>query len=645
MRAFVLPFLVWACTAGILPPALARGAPPVTHVISHDRTLAVTDPSTGSNPLCAWAVFPPESVAFRTAVLSVTYACPDGLHCGEWDYIDYIFLRRVGGQAAPAQDLEVARMISPYGWRFDSTWSFTWHVDITDFAWMLHDSVEVEFLHTGYESNTDRGWVITLDFALTEGRPAMTCLGMETLWQGSIPYGDSARPIARTLAPVSVIAPTGAARARLRILQTGHGMDDQENCAEFCRKTRRIIVNEVLVDERPVWRTCGDNPLFPQAGTWLFDRANWCPGSIVQPDLYDLPVTPGSTHTVALEMEPYVNPGNPSAAYVLSSYLFYYAPPWAAHDATLEEILIPSSADEYSRLNPSCRGARLLIRNSGREALTAVAISYGPPEAPQTFEWTGELASQARTEVALPGSIAGDRPFAARLELPNGRPDEYPADNELTSTGPAVPVYAPDLVLALRSNNDSAHNSYRLTDGSGAIVRERALGTLGAGALYRDTLHLAPGCYELTVDDTAGDGLDFWFNPEGGYGYVRLLDGEGRLVKSFVPDFGRGIRHSFMVAQDAPPAAAAEPLPIVNPFPIRNRGVFAIDFFDNDPHPVAVTVLSEDSSRTVYERSYPEVREMMIPVDISAEPDGYYWVRVTAGDRTATRRIKVTHQD
>ncbi len=60
---------------------------------------------------------------------------------------------------------------------------------------------------------------------------------------------------------------------------------------------------------------------------------------------------------------------------------------------------------------------------------------------------------------------------------------------------------------------------------------------------------------------------------------------------------------------------------------------------------MAVTVLSEDSSRTVYERSYPEVREMMIPVDISAEPDGYYWVRVTAGDRTATRRIKVTHQD
>ena len=28
-----------------------------------------------------------------------------------------------------------------------------------------------------------------------------------------------------------------------------------------------------------IWRDdCGENPLYPQGGTWIYDRANWCPG-------------------------------------------------------------------------------------------------------------------------------------------------------------------------------------------------------------------------------------------------------------------------------------------------------------------------------------------------------------------------------
>jgi hypothetical protein len=643
MRAFVLRCA--AFTVAIGTTAFAGGSRPVTHVISHDRTLAVTDPTTGSHPLRAWAVFPASAIQYRQAVLYVTYQCPDSLHCGEWDYIDGIYLRRVGGQESPSQDLEIARMISPYGWRFDSTWGFTWHVDITDFACLLHDSVEVEFLHTGYESNQDRGWLITLDFALTEGRPAVTCLGMETLWHGSIPYGDSTRPIDSSLPPISFTNTTQAEIARLRILQTGHGMDDKENCAEFCSKNRRILFNDSLVNERPIWRSCGDNPLFPQAGTWLFDRANWCPGSIVAPDVYDLPVGPGSASTIDIDMEPYICPKDPPANYCISSYLFYYSAPWASHDVSLEEIRVPSTGDEYSRLNPACSSPRLLIKNNGKEVLTSVAIAYGYPGALRSLVWTGDLASQQWEEIALPGTLDAGQKFVASLELPNGQPDEYPADNELSSEAPAVPDYGTDLVLVLRSNSDSSHNAYRLTDETGRMVRERALGTLGAGVTYRDTLRLSPGCYQLVVEDTAGDGLDFWFNPEGGYGYVRLLDLQGRLLKSFLSDFGSEIRHSFSVAEGAMAVGPDSELPLANPFPMRNRGVFTIDFFDNEPHAVTVAVLTEDSSRTVFQSALSDAKEAMIPVDIRAEPDGYYWVRVTSGDRTTTRKIKVKHKD
>jgi len=179
-----------------------------------------------------------EGTEYRKVVLYVTYRCPQGLHCGEWDYIDAVQLRRIGSANAASQTIEIARLISPYGWKFDSTWSFTWHVDVTDFAFLLHDSIEVEFKHTGYESDNDRGWLVTLDFEMTEGRPAIQFYHMDTLWCGSFPYGDTNQSIETLLHKISVNTDS-TSLIRFRIQQTGHGMDDSANCAEFSPNTGR----------------------------------------------------------------------------------------------------------------------------------------------------------------------------------------------------------------------------------------------------------------------------------------------------------------------------------------------------------------------------------------------------------------------
>ena len=56
------------------------------------------------------------------------------------------------------------------------------------------------------------------------------------------------------------------------------------------------------------------------------------------------------------------------------------------------------------------------------------------------------------------------------------------------------------------------------------------------GELKPDTLYqfnydnLLPGCYEFTITDTADNGLDFWFTPEDGYGYIRVVD-KGKTYK------------------------------------------------------------------------------------------------------------------
>ncbi len=613
------------------------------HIITHNKKLVVTDPSKGFNSFSEWGVFPSASTSYRKAILNITYECPDGLHCGEWDYIDNIILRRSGGKNAGTLDYEIARMISPYGWRFGPDWKFSWHADITDFALLLHDSVEIEFIHTGYENDKDRGWLITLDFILIEGTPANEITGIRKLWSGTFPYGDTIKSVEDYLTPVILFKGQDADIARLKITQTGHGMDDLENCAEFCAKHRDIFVDGKLLDRKKIWKECGDNPLYPQAGTWIFDRANWCPGAIVNPDNYDIRLNGKDSVIIDVNMDEYVNHSKPTANYHFSSFALFCKEPWAENDVAIEEIISPSASDENSRFNPTCSNPNIVIKNNGRNNLNSVEVMYGiEGEITYTYKWNGDLLPSESQKITLPGifySLAGAGNFIVTLSNPNEITDEYPYDNQLVSSTLQTPVYE-RFILAFHTNKDSASTIYKITDADGNIVKELQPELLSANTLYRDTVDLPPGCYTLAVTDTAGDGLDFWFNPDGGYGYIRLLDIDGRLIKSFNSDFGSGIIHNFMVSDELLTSFTSETLPIVNPFPVRNPGIFVLDVFLDEPENITVTILSE-KGEIVYEQISENFKEGIMDIDISSQPDGFYFVKVVTSDGTVEKKIKL----
>ncbi len=641
--------LVLAVLSVVMATLVVRAEiPQPRHVLSHDNVKVVTDQTKGIALYPAWALFPPKTVDYRKVVLYITYRCPDGQHCGEWDYIDNVYLRKSGGGNADERHLELARMISPYGWKFDSTWSFTWHVDVSDFSFLLHDSVQIEFAHGGYESNTDRGWLVTLDFVITEGTPPMRCVGVDTLWQGSFKYGDSALPFDSAVRAIAVGAKFGPSIARLRILQTGHGMDDSENCAEFCNKYRRILWNDSLVDQRQIWRTCGDNPLYPQAGTWLFNRANWCPGGIVHPDCYDLPIERGLPYKIDLDMEPYLNRKNPTANYAISAYLFYFEAPRAMLDVALEGIVAPSEADENARENPICGHPRVRVKNYGSRVVTSMNFTYGVEGLSMQSEWwAGKLAPQQTVEVSLMGNAPANKitsKFKVRVDSPNGGADEYPLDNEASTEVTPPPSYDTQLVVVFRTNHDSTSTSYQVVDDAGRIVAERNTGSLAANTVYRDTLRLTPGCYAMQVTDTAGDGLDFWFNPEGGYGYVRLLDAAGRLVKAFPSDFGSGVYHAFTVLPGVKSLLPEDQLPLVTVFPARTTGSFEVELFRNEPGGITLQVVSDSTRKVVYEKAFADVKEALIPIDIAKQQDGIYWLKAKDGEKTIERRVRLKRE-
>lgn len=613
-----------------------------TRILSHDHIRMVTDPSKGENRYPATVIFPEPGVQFRKVNLLVTFQCPDGMQCGEWDYIDYINLKTKDPATDKDAEYEIARLITPYGRFFGTRWSFTFKADISEFASLLRDQVTIEYVHTGYESNTTCGWKITVSFEFISGPPVARIISVLPMWNGNFPYGDSLNDIEKYLDAKKITATEKTRLMRLRIIQTGHGMDKNENCAEFCSKYRDVIFDNQIIEHRDIWSECASNPVYPQAGTWIYDRANWCPGCMVNPETFNFFVQPGSTHEINVDMQPYkVTRGEVTANYVFSSFLVMYEKPQAKNDAAIEAIIAPSTDDNFSRMNPVGYQPRILVKNNGAVNLKSLRIVYGlAGRKPMEFTWTGELEFGKVIEITLPGILQTDKIqelFSATLSKSNNVSDEYPGDNRMSSIMIAPPVYPGKFIMACKTNKDTAQTAWRITDATGKIWYRKIESDLKASTEYRDTINLPNGHYELLVTDNEGDGLEFWANSRGGMGSVKLVSSDGKLIRNFGSDFGNEIRQYFTVDNQKPLSPYQEAMVMVYPHrPTQNTTLM---LFFNDPQTVKAR-LNTAEGKPLQEMTWYDVRENNFGIDLSNYADGIYILELKYGDKTENIRLK-----
>lgn len=629
-------------TVALLLAGFVSHASDTVHVVTHNRQTVVTDPSKGNNPYSRWGVFPSANVPVRKIIMHIKFACPDSMRCADWDYSDRISIKRKGGVNGAMQDYELGRMLTPYGGAFGKDWAFDFEVDVTDFSLLLRDSVEVEYNHSGYEPNKDRGWAITVDFEIIKGKPAIEPTSIQKIYDDNFLYGDSAHSIEEKLAPVSFTANADASFARLRVVQTGHGMNEPDGCAEFCNKWREIWYNEKLIEKRSIWKKCGDNPLYPQAGTWLINRGYWCPGNLMQPDLYDLPLNVTS-HTININMQPYLSKKD-QANIVISAYLIQYKKPLATNDASIEDIIVPSTKSAYKRVNPSGAHPQIRIKNNGSNVLNSLLIEYGTAGfAKQQYKWVGSLASSQATTIILPGNIDsknGENNFTVKFLKNNNAKDAYAPDNLLSVPFVAAPVHDSVVVFYLLTNNQPEHNAYSLKNSKGEMIAERKSGSLIAATAYRDTFHLTPGAYQLALTDSAGDGLEFWFNGRGGRGLARLLDGKGQMLKAFESDCGLGWEYNFVVGPQ-PDATVADQLAI-GLYPTRTKDKTTLDYFSNKAEDVVVRLVTDPDGKTVEEHHYTQLKEGIFSYDLSRYPKGRFYLKLMInGTEKFNKRIRL----
>ncbi|HVK40068.1 MAG TPA: peptide-N-glycosidase F-related protein [Candidatus Kapabacteria bacterium] len=551
--------------------------------------------------------------------------------------------------------VEIGRFITPYGKWFRAGREFDWVYDVTDYASLLRDSVEIRTFYDGWS----QGSIYTLDFELIEGTPARDVFRVENIYTGGFTYGDPANSIENRLPETTITVDPRSTNTTLKITTSGHGFGGTDNAGEFADKTHVVKVNGQQRYTQRLWREdCGQNPVYPQAGTWYYQRAGWCPGDIVYPDFFDLTpfVTPGQTATVDYDMQPYVNEDlSKPASYFIHTQVLYASGPSFTNNVAIEEIRRPSTDFRFHRMNPICADAApvIVLRNRGGATLTRAVITYGVDGGAQSrYDWTGSLAFMKTAEVELPalalGTTAGR--FVATITEPNGAADEYPRDNAMTVAYEVPERSSGRLFLSLTTDDffdDPATTNgiaWQVVNTDGQVFEARD--GFDDRTIYRDTIELAPGCYQFVItDDYFGDGL---IPIRGTAGRYSLRDDSGKLIANgasngeYLASFGDREVTSFVVTSStgvATPSrrSALEALTI---FPNPSSGRFTIDLAGAARAGVlSLTVTSLTGARIL--ETTIDASESTHAIDLSAQPAGTYLVRVDGDGESWLRKVIV----
>ena len=212
--------------------------------------------------------------AYDSIIGNLVIDCPPG-GCDPWDRVS-----TVEAQGKDGQWYEIIRYLTPYGVACSS------EIDLTDFASILRGKTAFR-VNLGTQGN---GFEYTLQLNYQAGEPAHPYSSITKLWYQTYQFGDPAN--LQPTEAFDVTYPENIETAKIKLVSSGHGWGDNNtgNAAEFSPNTHHIWVNGNETFEQFNWEDCDPNPdgCQPQNGTWYFNRAGWCPGSIAQFFDYDM---------------------------------------------------------------------------------------------------------------------------------------------------------------------------------------------------------------------------------------------------------------------------------------------------------------------------------------------------------------------
>lgn len=285
----------------------------------------------------------PQSVgAYNKIMANFSVSCPSVPGgCDDWDRMAWVEYKAPNGEW-----MELFRYVTPYGVACNHS------LDVTDYESILQGNIELRMY---IETWGTGGWNLNLNFVYTQGTPQYLYSNIEELWHGTYNFGNPQN--LQPMDTVSILPQNNVSKAVLRLVTTGHGWGNNNtgNAAEFYQANHNLKVNGVTTYTQNLWTLCNPNPdaCTGQQGTWQYNRAGWCPGTIAKPYFYDL--------TPHLSSNPFQ-----------LSYIFQTSYQDICHPANpgcISGTTCPNCNDSY---NPHYRIGGYLIRYSNSQITTSI---------------------------------------------------------------------------------------------------------------------------------------------------------------------------------------------------------------------------------------------------------------------------------
>ncbi len=326
--------------------------------------------------------------------------------------------------------------------------------------------------------------------------------------------------------------------------------------------------------------------------------------------------------------------------------------PTPADDASIQTISKPNGLICGESFNPI-----IVLRNAGSNNLTSVDIGYNVDgSGTQTLNWTGNLPQNGTETIYLPSATAssGAHVYNAFTSNPNGTTDSNP-NNDAASSSFTIDPNGILTNINILTDCYGYENSWELFDAGVNLVAEGGNltvppggmqnandtdpGAYGNEMLITEKLCLAVGCYDFTLFDDWGDGLEgssaFGCNVDGSYD---ITNGSGTILGSMQNvNFGNSETINFCVVDDL----SVHELNALNlqVYPNPNNGTFVISLENASQANYQVT-LTDLSGRIVYRSNVSGVKHT---VDAETLASGSYLLNLIGNNVTVSKQVIVQH--
>ncbi|MBK7796934.1 MAG: T9SS type A sorting domain-containing protein [Saprospiraceae bacterium] len=541
---------------------------------------------------------------------------------------------------SPAK-FELLSLVTPYGNNLDlGKEGKTFVFDVSDYAPILRNSKRLS-IENGGENQEE----LDIKFQFIKGKPAREVKEIQNIYAFQLAWFPDIIS-SKVMEQRNLVLDNRANSFKIRSTITGH-----EQNGEFTSRSHFFNVIGSKSSQKfdfTVWKECADNPIYPQGGTWIFDRAGWCPGAAS--DVHEFQIGHLGDPGTAIKIDYGLNGANLDAAkYLISSQLVSYGPSAYSLDAGIESIVRPNSERvEFERFNPSCSKPMVQIKNFGATDISTIDFSYYTNSGTTyTYSYSGNIKPLEIKNIELPiqnmeiWSKSTDSLFTVKIDKVNQKEDDNPRNNLALSKFKFVRIFDFDPVFELRTNNVARDNSFRIKDMNGQVIIEK--NNLPAVTTTQENLMLPDGCYTLEVIDASDDGLSFWFYPNLGNGSVafkKRINTALATIQSFKADFGKGFQFDFVIRKTTDASDIEIPL-LLSVSPNPAHAYVDLKISSNKLNQASIELLNATGNLVFHKKVSNQNSDFNETISLENLRPGLYLLKIKSGAQEYIKKLIV----